>query len=407
MSMQELQTRGPRSVRTGPFRVTLHPPVLIYQGQRHEHITRPNLAQLDGAIAAIYQTTFDTSATPRDHRDIALSLDQGQTWQVVQRGLNLGSYAIAHTPRREAVVMPYDSIRFGATRDSLTGPCVTLRYRHGRLHVERDTVVANFPALLKGFLAEPILDDAGQPLYLDDDLPPADKPITAFWGAIHVLPDGRWLAPVYGCYESDPYARSSPAPEMRRLARFTSELCVSEDHGRTWRWYARLAAPGDVDPSCVEGPSEAHLYFFDSHWRAIFRSSALKGFFSPLHVCDSHDAGRTWSRPRPLPHLNAIMDPRGLQLPGGVTVLSAGRPKIELFLARHDSLDFQPVGLTEHHNAFLPRLRTTGHTDVIALSPRSLLVVYDSIPDSWRWPGSPFTAPDAVFAVRIDLDCEE
>lgn len=98
------------------------------------------------------------------------------------------------------------------------------------------------------------------------------------------------------------------------------------------------------------------------------------------------------------------MDPRGLQLPGGVTVLSAGRPKVELYLAANDELDFRPVGLTAHHNLFHPPLRTTGHTDVIALTSRRLLVVYDSIPDSWRWPGTPFTAPDAIYAVRIDID---
>jgi hypothetical protein len=36
--------------------------------------------------------------------------------------------------------------------------------------------------------------------------------------------------------------------------------------------------------------------------------------------------------------------------------------------------------------------------------PASLLVVYDYIPDSLAWPGSPFTAPDAFYAVRIDID---
>ncbi len=399
-----LMTNGPRSRRVGPWLVTLHPPVVVRLGDHSEHITRPNLCQLDGALAAIYQTTFDTSATPRDHREISVSTDAGVTWRVAARDVDLGSFAIAHRADRAAVVLPYDSIRYGASPTELAGPRVTLRWRAGQLQMERDQTTARFPAPLKGFLPEAILDDAGQPLYLADDLPPADKPITAFWGAVTVLPDGRWVVPAYGCYAADPYARNSPAPEMRRLARFTSELLVSTDEGCTWSWLARLATPADVPASCVEGPSEAQLFRFGDHWRAMLRTSALKGHFAPLHHVDSHDGGRSWTKPVPTPGVSMIMDPRGLQLPGDITVLSVGRPKVELYLAPGDELAFAPVGLTEHHQACVGKLRTTGHTDVVALSPRSLLVVYDLIPDSWRWPGSPFTAPDAIYAVRVDLD---
>ena len=85
-------------------------------------------------------------------------------------------------------------------------------------------------------------------------------------------------------------------------------------------------------------------------------------------------------------------------------MLTAGRPKIDMYLAEGDGLKFHKLDLTAHHNAYLPRLRTTGHTDVVALGPRSLLFVYDSTPDSWRWPGTPFTAPDAICAVRVDIE---
>jgi hypothetical protein len=255
-----------------------------------------------------------------------------------------------------------------------------------------------------GFLQEPIKDAAGKPLYLENDLPPANKPITSFWGTIQTLPDGRWIAPAYGSYESDPRATNSPAPEMRRMARFTTELLVSSDEGRTWSWHSRIATPNDVPNECAEGPSEVQLFQFGDWWRAVFRVSALKNFFQPMHYAESFDRGKFWTKPKPLPGIEMIMDPRGLQLPNGITVLTAGRPKIDMYLAESASLDFHKLDLTAHHNAYLPRLRTTGHTDVVQIGPRSLLFVYDSIPDSWRWPGSPFTAPDAIYTVCVDIE---
>ena len=86
-----------------------------------------------------------------------------------------------------------------------------------------------------------------------------------------------------------------------------------------------------------------------------------------------------------------------------LTVLTAGRPKIDMYLAEGSRLEFHKLDLNAHHNTYFPRLRTTGHTDVVSLGPRSLLFVYDSIPDSWRWPGTPFTAPDAIYALRVDI----
>lgn len=394
----------PRILQAGPWKVTLHPPVLVYEGTREEHITRPNLCVLDGAIAAIFQTTFDTSATPRDSKDIHLSADGGQTWRCAARRVDIGSFSLISKPNGEAVVMPYDSIRFGPDRRSLTGPRTTLRFVNEQLQITTDRTIARFPAPLKGFLAEPIKDDSGKPLYLDEDIPPADKPITAFWGTIQPLDDGRWIAPAYGCYESDPRASDSPAPEMRRIARFTTELLVSADEGRTWNWYSRIATPADVPDSCAEGPSEVQLFRFPDRWRAIFRTSALKNFFQPIHYAESFDAGKTWSQLQVLPNVQMIMDPRGLLLPDGITVLTAGRPKIDMYLTERDSLNFHKLDLTGHHNSYLPRLRTTGHTDVVPLGPRSLLMVYDFIPDSWRWPGTPFTAPDAIYAVRVDIE---
>lgn len=394
---------NPRLVQAGPWRVTLHPPVLVYQGTREEHITRPNLCVLNGAVAVIFQTTFDTSATLRDRKDISITTDGGRTWRTAARHADIGSYSLYSRPNGEAVVMPYDSIRYGNDRSSLTGPRTTLAMKNGSLHISADTTTARFPAPLMGFLQEPIKDATGKPLYLEGDLPPGDKPITSLWGTIQTLPDGRWIVPAYGSYESDPRATNSPAPDMRRMARFTTELLVSSDEGRTWSWHSRIATPNDVPDECVEGPSEVQLFQFGDWWRAVFRVSALKDFFQPMHYAESFDRGKFWTKPKPLPGVEMIMDPRGLQLPDGITVLTAGRPKIDMYLAEVAKLDFHKLDLNAHHNAYLPRLRTTGHTDVVQIGPRSLLFVYDYIPDSWRWPGSPFTAPDAIYAVRIDI----
>lgn len=395
---------GPRKLTVGTWVVTLHEPVLVYEGSPQEHITRPNLCFVNDAIATVFQTTFDTNATPHDRKDVWVTLDEGRTWGVAARGVNIGSYSIYSAPGEPAVVLPYDSLRFGATRNVMSGPRTTLKWAGGRLGVWHDTTEGRFPEVLKGFVLEPIKGDDGKPLYLENDLPPQDKPITSFWGTVQMLPDGRWIVPAYGCYESEPVAYDSPSPDMRRMARYSTHLMVSGDQGRTWEYYSTIATPRDVSRECVEGPSEVQLFFYPGLWRAVFRVSGLKNLFQPMHYAESRDEGKTWSKPAVLPNVDMIMDPRGLQLPGGVTVLSAGRPKIDLFLAQGDSLDFHKLDMTAHHNAYLPRLRTTGHTDVVALGPKSFLFIYDYIPDSWRWPNTVFTAPDAIFSVRVDLE---
>jgi hypothetical protein len=395
---------GPRTVKAGPWDVTLHEPVMIYQGTRTEHITRPNLAFAGDAILAIFQTTFDTNSTPHDRKDVWVTLDGGQTWKEAARGAEVGSYALYSAPGRDAVVLGYDSLRFGKTRKELTGPRTELSWKGGRLGVKQGVTKASFPEGLKGFVIEPIKGEDGKPLYLENDLPPADKPITAFWGMVQLMPDGRWIVPAYGCYESEPVAHDSPSPDMRRMARFSTHLMVSSDEGRTWEYYATIATPRDVSRDCVEGPSEVQLFFHPGVWRAVFRVSALKGLFQPMHYSESFDQGKTWTKPAVMPGVDMIMDPRGWQLDSGVTVLSAGRPKVGLFLAQGGELDFHKVDMTAHHQAYLPKLRTTGHTDVVPLGPKSFLFIYDYIPDSWRWPNSVFTSPDAIFCVKVELE---
>src|SRR5262249_32137005 len=93
-----------RLVPVGPWRVTLHRPVLAYRGTREEHVTRPNLCLLrSGAIGAIFQTTFDTSATPSDSRHVCVSIDEGHTWRVVGEHLDIGSYSLFSKPDGDVV----------------------------------------------------------------------------------------------------------------------------------------------------------------------------------------------------------------------------------------------------------------------------------------------------------------
>ncbi len=395
---------GPRVVDAGPWRVKLSPPVMIYQGTPAEHITRPNLAFAGDAILAIFQTTFDTSSTVHDRKDVWVTLDGGETWKLAAQGAEVGSYSLHSAPGGQAVVLPYDSLRFGKDRCEMTGPRVTLTWEGGKLKVAHDVSRARFPEALKGFVIEPIKGADGKPLYLENDIPPENKPITSFWGTVQVLEDGRWIVPAYGCYESEPVAHDSPSPDMRRMARYSTHLMVSGDEGRTWEYYSTIATPRDVSRDCVEGPSEVQLFFHPGLWRAVFRVSALKGLFQPMHYAESRDEGKTWTKPAVLPGVDMIMDPRGWQLESGVTVLSAGRPKVGLFLAQGGELDFHKVDMTAHHQAYLPKLRTTGHTDVVPLGPRSFLFIYDYIPDSWRWPTTVFTAPDAIFCVKVELE---
>lgn len=389
--------------RVGPWTVTLHPPVLACRGGRRDHLTRPNLCRLDGAIGLIFQTTKDVHATAADRRQVMVSTNGGASWRTAAEPLDVGSFSLFSKLAGQVVVMPYSSLWFGETRREWVGRRTTLVWRDNALQVHADTTVARLP-----------FDVAGFPAGYNA---PADRPIGGFWGTIQQDTDGAWLAPAYVTAASEPVTPDThPEHGMRGRAKKSTVLFRSTDEGRTWDLHCVVAGPRDVHESVSEGPNEAHLFLLGDRWRVVFRASALK-IISPLFATDSFDHGRSWTRPVPLSRVDGMIDPRGLIMPHGPTVLATGRRGSDPYLADGASLDFHKIDLVAHHNACWPGAPldtivwpefpwfhpNTGHTDVLQIAPNRLLFTYDRIPDGWRYDDQ-FTQPDEIYTVAVDVE---
>ena len=337
----------PREVNVAGRRVRLHPPVLAYRGRGQEHVTRPNLCHLGGgAVGLIVQQALDYNDVVQDARLVFVSTDDGASWTEYARDLDVGSFSLYSDPVDGATVMPYDSLKFGAEPSVITGPRVGLTWEDRNLVVGRDRTAARFPRPLMTFRQGDVGEDF-------ENHPPLDKPITSLWGTIRALPDGTWVAPAYGCYADDPRSPlDNPLVCLRRMARFTSDLMTSADRGRSWYWLGTVARAPDIPAECTEGAAEVHLLRYPGRWRAVFRTGAIRPL-TPMRYCESTDGGRTWSHPRVLEGVAETMDPRGLVLDDlGLTLLATGRRGFELYVAKVDSLDFRPLGMIAHHNAF-------------------------------------------------------
>ncbi len=81
------------------------------------------------------------------------------------------------------------------------------------------------------------------------------------------------------------------------------------------------------------------------------------------------------------------MHPSLAVLPGGLVVLSGGRPGLYAWINRDGSgKDWQRIELHSHHDACVPAeptakgKLTTAYTEVVALDDSHVLCIYDRIP---------------------------
>ncbi|QFY08826.1 hypothetical protein GBF35_21025 [Nonomuraea phyllanthi] len=188
-------------------------------------------------------------------------------------------------------------------------------------------------------------------------------------GAAHGVPvqlaDGTILITVYARYAD--------------TGTYQAEVYASRDGGRTFERRGVIARPSGefvYNEAAVEQTLDGSLL-------AVLRRDG--GPFSTLHQSRSLDGGRTWS---PVADLRFAgqdcvvrgVAPRLLLTPGGVLVLSAGRPDNWLAVSLDGLGDAWEWPQVTYHNrdGIWDTHGSSGYTGIAALGPHTLIQVFDN-----------------------------
>ena len=182
---------------------------------------------------------------------------------------------------------------------------------------------------------------------------------------------GEYLATMYGYFKGEP--------------RYSLVLMESQD-GRNWQ-FRSLIAGSDCQLDGREGPCESQtIRLKDGRLMNIFRLASNV----PYGQTFSDDDGRTWTEPKAMKEARSVQ-PSITMMKDGALVMTGGRPGIFAWINRAgDGKDWMQVDLQSHHNESHPQEaiqrpdQTTSYTEVAALGDRSVLVIYDRLPNAWK-----------------------
>lgn len=146
------------------------------------------------------------------------------------------------------------------------------------------------------------------------------------WNGIFVyrtvleMPDGKWLATMYGNFETDTLAPQGTDAEEECQFMMRTFIVTSDDNGKTWDYLSTVAIPQKGDP-VGEGFVEPALTLLnDGRLLCVMRG----GHHFPLYSSWSSDNGKTWTAPL-YTGLDRGCDPCLITLHDGRVALSWGR----------------------------------------------------------------------------------
>ncbi|MBD2753900.1 sialidase family protein [Spirosoma validum] len=219
------------------------------------------------------------------------------------------------------------------------------------------------------------LDDARAVRYSSKELVPV-----VWWGDLHTLADSSLLAGVYPSY----YLQDNGQVDKQMGVVFHR----SRDGGHSWQFQGRIPFQADasIDSMATEriGFSEpTYEVLADGSLLCVIRSADGDGVTNgvgngPLYASRSYDQGRNWTKPVAIAPAGAL--PRLLRLANGITVLSSGRPGVQLRFMKSgvtqtwtDGFEMLPY---ESKQLELQYLVSCGYTGLLATGPNRFLVIY-------------------------------
>lgn len=164
--------------------------------------------------------------------------------------------------------------------------------------------------------------------------------------------------------------------DRKPLPKWATYCLRSTDEGIHWTYHGMIACDdenqplhGYCEPSVTLLPNGSLLAALRTErgWETNQRTGIM-------YLAQSYDGGKNWSLPRAINPFGVF--PHLLMLKNGITVLSFGRPGVNL-LFNADGHGDKWEGLTLLVNEGQRFTRTSGYTSLVSTGPDSFLISYD------------------------------
>jgi hypothetical protein len=351
------------------------------EGPNHRWVMNhpvPSMARFPkGELLISYSLVSDYYDNPRNFSGVQLSIDQGKTWG---RRLDFLAehQALVYAPEADDSLLGIPAYLYPQTpgdERNFEATYTRLECGGSRIILEPGGVkVVDWPWAAKAKI--------GFGFYGPDPIPGTQPsvfaaPLVFDGNALNI--NGRLIATGYGMKSGE--------------KQYENFLMSSEDRGRTWRYYAKIADATGL-PDGAEGPNEiAMVELADGELMTVFRVGGTKDW--KLRRAYSHDQGRTWSPADTLPAYS--VEPSLVRTANGTIALSTGRPGIHLWLSTDlRATTWQDIDFVAIHNRWAqdktyrinsfddpynpggePVWQTSSYTEIIEIAPNRLLMVYD------------------------------
>lgn len=353
-------------------KITLSQPVLVMRDKGY--LWFPTLIALaDGKLLA-KATNYPDTAVKQSTCLASWSADEGLTWSKPIEGI-YGDQPV-RMANGDELLMPY------------------------HLHPEGKELVAEGVLIPRGKqeLLPHQVRIAGLPKPVK--IQSADLNLAGFWfnGQAVTETSGGFLATIHGYFEGD-----------KRL----NLVNLESTNGTDWK-FRSIIAPSSCALEGADGPCEsATARLKDGRLMCVFRLGAEL----PLGQVFSSDEGKTWTEPQGMPGPRSVQ-PALVVLEDGALVLTTGRPGVWCWIdLTGKGESWQSVDLLANHNEFatadaikvpqsVSQHQTSSYTQVIALSPTRLLVIYDRMPHGWSEPPNETEESNSIWVVQVNFERE-
>ncbi|MFD1140275.1 sialidase family protein [Larkinella insperata] len=365
------------------YRVTLGEPVVVSAAEKEEkwgHFQFPDIARtVDGAIAVKWQMANDAMESyGNTSSPAALSTDGGKTWKISPTDWE-------HSALEEGVLLPNgDRIKIVTPKPvkeselKMPKPVGSFKRRN---YVHTFYKLSELPASRQGvFLAR---RKKGESVWTDEQAALNDPQALRYslrgmvpvvwWGDMKVAADGSVVACVYPGF----HLREDGSLDLKGGVFFYR----STDAGHSWKILSRIPYQPDtkIDTNGVNKfwfTEPAFELLANGTYLSVIRSHDI--YSGPMYVSRSADEGKTFTKPEVMAP-NGVF-PRLLQLKNGVTVVSSGRPGVQLRFSSDgpgktwtNAFEMLPFGKNEDGTF---EQVSCGYTGLLPTSDHSFLMVY-------------------------------